>query len=141
MNVLMINELREKIYDKLSTLISVAEVFDWVPKRLWWFPSIYFSFDRVESSSLSNHHNERVYYFQINIFQEVSTLWVNISEKNLCSVLDEVIELFDWSYLDWLASLIDAVWGNIEPVETDVWAALHAIVLLWIHVPFELGNW
>ena len=97
MILLMINELREKIYDKLNTLISVAEVFDWVPSNFWWFPSIYFSFDRVESSSLSNHHNERVYYFQINIFQEVSTLWVNISEKNLCSVLDEVIELFDWS--------------------------------------------
>gem|GEM_PF-5842694 len=28
MILLMINEIREKIYDKLNTLISVAEVFD-----------------------------------------------------------------------------------------------------------------
>jgi hypothetical protein len=78
----MINQLREKIYQELITLTNIAEVFDWIPQKLWWFPSIYFSFDRIESSSLSSNHNERIYYFTLNIFQELTTLWNNESEKN-----------------------------------------------------------
>ena len=53
----MINELREKIWSELNTLSWIAEVIDWIPVKFWWFPSIYFVFDRIESSvSDSNHH-------------------------------------------------------------------------------------
>jgi len=134
----MINQLREKIYQELITLTNIAEVFDWIPQKLWWFPSIYFSFDRVESSFLSSNHNERIYYFTLNIFQELTTLWNNESEKILCWVLDEIIDRFDRSDLDGLASFIEAVGWNIDAVETDVWPALHGISVLRIHVQFSL---
>ena len=130
----MINELREKIWSELNTLSWIAEVVDWIPVKFWWFPSIYFVFDRIESSVSDSNHHERVYYFRINIFQETTTLWNIQSEKNLCSLLDSVIDCFDRSDLDWLANYIEAVWWNIQPVETDNWPALHWIVLLGIHM-------
>lgn len=134
----MINSLREKILSELNAIENVAEVFDWIPTKFWWFPSIYFVFDRIESSISDSNHHERVYYFQINIFQETTTLWNVVSEKNLCNILDNVIDTFDRSDLDWLANFIEAVWGNIQAVETDNGPALHGIVLLGIHVPFSL---
>lgn len=135
----MINQLREKIKSELESLSWIAEIYDWIPTKFWWFPSIYFRFDRIESSNLDSNHHERLYYFQINVFQETTTLWNIVSEKNLCEVLDSIIDSFDRSDLDWLATSIDAVWGNIQPVETDVWPALHGIVLLAIHIPFTLS--
>ena len=138
MNIYMINELREKIWSQLNTLSWIAEVIDWIPVKFWWFPSIYFVFDRIESSVSDSNHHERVYYFRINIFQETTTLWNIQSEKNLCSLLDLVIDCFDRSDLDWLANYIEAVWWNIQPVETDNWPALHWIVLLGIHTFFNL---
>jgi hypothetical protein len=132
-NIYMINELREKIWSELNTLSWIAEVIDWIPVKFWWFPSIYFVFDRIESSVSDSNHHERVYYFRINIFQETTTLWNVQSEKNLCNLLDSVIDCFDRSDLDWLANYIEAVWWNIQPVETDNWPALHWIVLLGIH--------
>ena len=135
----MINELREKIWSELNTLSWIAEVIDWIPVKFWWFPSIYFVFDRIESSVSDSNHHERVYYFRINIFQETTTLWNIQSEKNLCGLLDSVIDCFDRSDLDWLANYIEAVWWNIQPVETDNWPALHWIVLLGIHTFFNLN--
>ena len=135
----MINQLREKIKSELENISWIAEIYDWIPTKFWWFPSIYFRFDRIESSNLDSNHHERLYYFQINVFQETTTLWNIVSEKNLCEVLDSIIDSFDRSDLDWLALGIDAVWGNIQPVETDVWPALHWIVLLAIHIPFTLS--
>jgi hypothetical protein len=132
-NTQMINNLREKILSELNSLNWIAEVIDWIPVKFWWFPSIYFVFDRIESSVSDSNHHERVYYFRINIFQETTTLWNIQSEKNLCSLLDSVIDCFDRSDLDWLANYIEAVWGNIQAVETDNWPALHGIVLLGIH--------
>ena len=135
----MINELRSQIYNELNNIEVIAEISDWIPSKFWWFPSIYFTFDRIESSSLDSNHHERLYYFQINVFQETTTLWNIESEKNLCDLLDDIIDCFDRSDLDWLALWIDAVWGNIQAVETDNWPALHWIVLLAIHNPFTLS--
>jgi len=135
----MINELREKILSELNSLDWIAEVIDGIPANFWGFPSIYFVFDRIESSVSDSNHHERVYYFTINIFQETTTLWNVVSEKNLCNILDQVINAFDRSDLDWLANYIEAVWGNIQPVETDNWPALHGIILLGIHIPFTLS--
>jgi len=135
----MINELRNQIYNELSSINSVAEIFDGIPKKFWWFPSIYFIFDRIESSVSDSNHHERIYYFTINIFQETTTLWNIQSEKNLCTILDSVIDTFDRSDLDWLANYIEAVWWNIQAVETDNWPALHALVVLGIHIPFTLS--
>ncbi len=135
----MINELREKINWELENISSVAEVFDWIPQKFWWFPSIYFVFDRIESSISDSNHHERIYFFTINVFQETTTLGNIQSEKILCEVLDEIIDRFDRSDLDWLATYIEAVWGNIQAVETDNWPALHGIILLGIHIPFTLS--
>ena len=135
----MINELRSQIYNELNNIEGIAEISDWIPSKFWWFPSVYFTFDRIESSSLDSNHHERLYYFQINVFQETTTLWNIESEKNLCDLLDNIIDSFDRSDLNWLALWIDAVWGNIQPVETDNWPALHWIVLLAIHIPFTLS--
>ena len=88
---------------------------------------------KIESIVSDSNYHERVYYFTINIFQETTTLWNVVSEKNLCNLLDSVIDTFDRSDLDWLANYIEAVWGNIQAVETDNWPALHWIVLLGIH--------
>ena len=139
MNTQMINNLREKILSELNSLNWIAEVIDWIPAKFWWFPSIYFIFDRIESSVSDSNHHERIYYFRINIFQETTTLWNIQSEKNLCNLLDSVIDCFDRSDLDWLANYIEAVWWNIQPVETDNWPALHWIVLLGIHTFFNLN--
>ena len=99
--------------------------------------SIYFTFDRVESKSLDSHKLDRTYYFTINVFQETTTQWNIKSERNLCNILDYVINTFDSSDLWWLAMYIEEVWGNIQPVETDNWPALHAIVVLAIHTVFS----
>ena len=135
----MINELREKINWELENISSVAEVFDWIPQKFWWFPSIYFVFDRIESSISDSNHHERIYFFTINVFQETTTLGNIQSEKILCEVLDNIIDRFDRSDLDWLATFIEAVWWNIQAVETDNWPALHGIILLGIHIPFTLS--
>ena len=134
----MINSLRTKIYNELNTLEWIAEISDWIPTKFNWFPSIYFIFDRIESSISDSNHHERIYYFTINIFQETTTLWNIQSEKNLCNVLDSVIDCFDNSDLDWLANNIEAVWWNIQAVETDNWPALHWIVVLAVHTFFNL---
>ena len=135
----MINELRVSILSKLESIENIAEVFDGIPTFFTWFPSIFFNFDRVESSVLDSNHHERIYYFSINIFQEVSSLSVKEWEKNLCDILDEVIGVFDRSDLDWLALKIDAVGGNINSVEIESWPALHAVVVLGIHSDFRLN--
>ena len=135
----MINQLRDNILLELKNVDWVAEVFDWIPQRFWGFPSIFFTFDRIESNVSDSNHHDRTYYFQINIFQETTTLWNIQSEKNLAEILDKVIDTFDRSDLDWLATYIEAVWGNINAVETDNWPALHWIVLLGIHIPFTLS--
>ena len=75
MNTQMINNLREKILSELNSLNWIAEVIDWIPAKFWWFPSIYFIFDRIESSVSDSNHHERIYYFRINIFQETTTIW------------------------------------------------------------------
>ena len=79
------------------------------------------------------------YNLILDVFQETTTLWNIESEKNLCDLLDNIIDCFDRSDLNWLALWIDAVWGNIQAVETDNWPALHWIVLLAIHIPFTLS--
>ena len=135
----MINELRDNILLELKNIDWVAEVFDWIPQMFWGFPSIFFTFDRIESNVSDSNHHDRTYYFQINIFQETTTLWNIQSERNLSEVLDRIIDTFDRSDLDWLATYIEAVWGNINAVETDNWPALHWIVLLGIHIPFTLS--
>jgi len=135
----MINELRASILSKLEEIENIAEVYDGIPSSFTGFPSIFFNFDRVESSVLDSNHHERIYYFIINIFQEVSTLSVKEGEKNLCDILDEIISIFDRSDLDELALKIDAVGGNINSVEIESWPALHAVVVLGIHSDFRLN--
>nr|DAN78535.1 MAG TPA: hypothetical protein [Caudoviricetes sp.] len=54
----------------------------------------------MESQNLDSNHNQRQYYFQINIFQETTTLGSRQSELNLCDILDKVLERFDRSDLD-----------------------------------------
>ena len=135
----MINELRASILLKLESIENIAEVYDGIPTSFTGFPSIFFNFDRVESSVLDSNHHERIYYFSINIFQEVSTLWVEEGEKNLCDILDEIIAVFDRTDLDWLALRIDAVGGNIDSVEIESWPALHGVVLLGVHSDFRLN--
>jgi len=134
----MINELRAKILSELQQIEWVAEIFDGIPQKFNGFPSIFFNFDRVESQNLDSNHNQRQYYFQINIFQETTTLGSRQSELNLCDILDKVLERFDRSDLDWLALKIDAVGGDVQSVETESWPTLHAIVLLAIHTDFSL---
>ena len=135
----MINQLRIQILSELENIEWIAEIHDWIPKKFWGFPSIFFTFDRIESNVSDSNHHDRTYYFQINIFQETTTLWNIQSERNLSEVLDRIIDTFDRSDLDWLAIYIEAVWGNINAVETDNWPALHWIVLLGIHIPFTLS--
>ena len=135
----MINQLRTQILSELENIEWIAEIHDWIPKKFWGFPSIFFTFDRIEANVSDSNHHDRTYYFQINIFQETTTLWNIQSEKNLAEILDKVIDTFDRSDLDWLATYIEAVWGNINAVETDNWPALHWIVLLGIHIPFTLS--
>ena len=134
----MINKLRAKILSELQQIEWVAEIFDGIPKKFGGFPSIFFNFDRVESQNLDSNHNQRQYYFQINIFQETTTLGNRQSELNLCDILDKVLDRFDRSDLDWLALKIDAVGGDVQSVETEIWPTLHAIVLLAIHTDFSL---
>lgn len=135
----MINQLRSKILLELQKIEGVAEIFDGIPKKFGWFPSIFFNFDRVESQNLDSNHHQRQYFFQVNIFQETTTLGNRQSELNLCDILDEVIERFDRSDLDWLALKIDAVGWDIQSVETESGPTLHAIVLLAIHTDFILS--
>ena len=73
----------------------------------------------MESQSLDSNHNQRQYYFQINIFQETTTLGNRQSELNLCDILDQVLGKFDCSDLGGLALKIDAVGGDIQSVETE----------------------
>ena len=105
----MINRLREQILSELENIEWIAEIHDWIPKKFWWFPSIFFTFDRIESNVSDSNHHERVYYFQINIFQETTTLWNIQSEKNLCDLLDNVIDCFDKSMLNYLCHFINAI--------------------------------
>nr|DAX27605.1 MAG TPA: hypothetical protein [Caudoviricetes sp.] len=63
----------------------------------------------MESQNLDSNHNQRQYFFQINIFQETTTLGNRQSEMNLCDILDQVLDKFDHSDLDGLALKIDAV--------------------------------
>lgn len=97
----------------------MAEIFDGIPKKFNGFPSIFFNFDRVESQNLDSNHNQRQYYFQINIFQETTTLGSNEAEKNLCDLLDNVLDRFDRSDLGGISLKIDAVGGDIQSVETE----------------------
>lgn len=136
-NILMINELRDSILIELKGLDSVAEIYDWIPKKFWGFPSIYFTFDRIESNSLDSHTLDRTYYFTINVFQETTTNGNIQSERNLSDLLDDIINIFDESDLGGLAMYIEEVGGNIQPVETDNWPALHAIVVLAIHTAYS----
>ena len=138
MNILMINELREKILSELNSLDWIAEVIDWIPEKFNGFPSLFFNFDRIESQVLDSNHHERIYYFTINIFQETTTLSSTLAERNLCNLLDEVISVFDRSDFHGLAIKVDAVGGNISAVETEIWPALHASIVLWIHTGFLL---
>ena len=46
----MINELRTNILEELEKIENVAEIYDWIPEKFNGFPSIYFVFDRIESS-------------------------------------------------------------------------------------------
>lgn len=135
----MINKLRTKILLELQKIEWVAEIFDGIPKKFGGFPSIFFNFDRVESQSLDSNHNQRQYYFQINIFQEITTLGNRQSELNLCDILDQVLDKFDCSDLGGLALKIDAVGGDIQSVETESWPTLHAIIVLGIHTDFTLS--
>ncbi|PZM87660.1 MAG: hypothetical protein DLD55_00045 [candidate division SR1 bacterium] len=135
----MINELRAKILSELQQIEGVAEIFDGIPQKFNGFPSIFFNFDRVESQNLDSNHNQRQYYFQINIFQETTTLGNRQSELNLCDILDKILDKFDRSDLDGLALKIDAVGGDVQSVETESGPTLHAIVLLAIHSDFSLG--
>ena len=139
MNMLMINTLRESIYNELNAVHNIAEVFDGIPQKFWGFPSIYFVFDRIESTVSDSNHHERIYYFQINVFQETTTLWNVQSEKILCEVIDEIIDRFDRAQLHEDITYIEAVWGNIQAVETDNGPAFHGMILLGIHVPFTLS--
>lgn len=95
----MINTLREWILFELNKIEGVAEVYDSVPKKLNWFPSIYFTFDRIESSVSDSTHNDRIYYFQINLFQEITTLGYRESELKICELLNDIIDRFDNSDL------------------------------------------
>ena len=134
----MINTLRQEILSELQNIDSISEVFDWIPQKLKSFPSVFFNFDRVESSNLDSNHNERIYFFQINILQETKILWNNNAEKNICDIIDEIIDTFDRSDLNWNALYIDAVGWNIDSVETESWPSFHAIIVLWIHTPFTI---
>ena len=133
----MINELRADILNELENISWIAEIHDWIPAKFWWFPSIYFTFDRMDSNALDSHTLDRTYYFTINIFQETTTLWNIESEKNLCDLIDWVIDAFDNSDLWPYALYLEEVGGNIQAVQTDNWPALHGIVVLAIHTAYS----
>ena len=135
---IMINELRTSILADLQTVDNLAEIYDWIPEKFNGFPSLFFNFDRIESQVLDSNHHERIYYFTINIFQETTTLSSTLAERNLCNLLDQVISVFDRSDFHGLAIKVDAVGGNISAVETEIWPALHASIVLWIHTGFLL---
>ena len=135
---IMINELRTSILEDLQTVNNLAEIYDWIPEKFNGFPSLFFNFDRIESQVLDSNHYERVYYFTINIFQEITTLSSTLAERNLCYLLDQIISVFDRSDFHGLAIKVDAVGGNISAVETEIWPALHASIVLWIHADFSL---
>lgn len=115
----MINQLRAEILSELQQIENIAEIHDGIPKKFGGFPSIFFNFDRVESQNLDTNHNQRQYYFQVNIFQEITTLGSKEAEKNLCDLLDNVLDCFDRSDLGGMALKIDAVGGDIQSVETE----------------------
>ena len=133
----MINELRDDILLQLQGISWIAEVHAWIPKKLWGFPSVFFTFDRVESNTLDSHTLDRTYYFTINIIQETTTLGNIQSERNLSDIVDAIIDDFDswdlWPY----AVYLEEVGGNIQPIETDNWPALYAIVVLAIHTAYS----
>ena len=133
----MINELRADILNELENISWIAEIHDWIPAKFWGFPSIYFTFDRMDSNALDSHTLDRTYYFTINIFQETTTLWNIESEKNLCDLIDWVIDAFDNSDLWPYALYLEEVGGNIQAVQTDNWPALHGIVVLAIHTAYS----
>lgn len=134
----MINQLRDSILSELQKIDNVGELHKGIPKELTAFPSVFFNFDKVESTVMDSHHHERVYYFVINIFQETSKLGTQQAEMNLCDLIDSIIDLFDTSELDGLATMIEAVGGDIQSVETSHGPTLHGIITLAIHRPFSL---
>lgn len=132
----MINELRQEIKTLLSTIDSVAVVYDYIPEKIDWYPAILFNFDRVESSNQDTANNERIYTFQINILQELSQLSQKEAERNICHILNEVMNVFDRSEL-WIR--VEAVGGDIGQVSMESWPALIWMVLLGIHTIYNLS--
>lgn len=134
----MINILKTEIFKQLQTVEKIGRLYDHIPERFEAFPTVFLSFDRVESGNLDSNHHQRQYFFQIHLFQELTKLGRVEADRNLCALLEEVMDRFDRSDLGGLALKIDAVGGEIESVQTANWPALHGMLVLKIHADFRL---
>lgn len=135
----MIQELNDKIKEKLNILQwnwkPLQNIFDYHTISDNGFPYLSFELADFEWSQLDECSNERIFNFDIIIYNEINNINTrNKSKETIYKLLDEIINLFDKENNFWLSYVknILPIWWTIEPVMIWKWKAFVWLIKLQI---------
>jgi len=99
----MFKEIKDKIYEKLSEINSIAEVKDYadIGKN---YPMVVFEPYSGDNKTISKIQNERTYNFKLYIFQEYEKIGKKQAWEILMQVYDDILEKLNNNLLDGLCN-------------------------------------
>jgi len=118
----MINELNDKILEKLQWIDLLQNTYDYFVIQNEGFPYASFELAEFDWEFLDSCENKRFWTFKVAIFQELSKLGRENAKQSLYNILEKIIETFDKdSQLWWLAINTEVVKGQLWNYTSDKW--------------------
>ncbi len=102
----MFKEIKDKIYEKLSEINSIAEVKDYadIGKN---YPMVVFEPYSWDNKTITQMQNERHYNFKLYIFQEYEKIGKKQAWEMLMQVYDDILEKLNNNLLDGLCNNLE----------------------------------
>jgi len=87
--------IREKIKEKLESIDSIQEVYDYPTEEFTGFPAAVVKSTRLEAEFQTTIENKRTYVFTVFLIQEIQSQGVKKARRIIEGVVDDVIDNFD----------------------------------------------
>ena len=137
----MILELETAIKTKLETISEFQIVYDYFTLKTSWYPYASFELNWFEWEYLDSEHILRDYKFNLMIIQEANQITREKAKQIIYTLLDEIVEKFDWQMELWEWMIV-----NWKIIKWEMWTFSNAewsvlALNIEISLEFEQAMW
>lgn len=137
----MILELETAIKTKLETISEFQIVYDYFTLKTSWYPYASFELNWFEWDYLDSEHILRDYKFNLMIIQEANQISREKAKQIIYTLLDEIVEKFDWQMELWENMIV-----NWKIIKWEMWTFSNAewsvlALNIEISLEFEQAMW